>query len=252
MNELERRHSLEERWHDEKAQQAKRPRIDPYAAGALDLADDYAYQLLGNVCGKTIVDFGCGGGHHAVRLARQGATVHAFDLSWANVQTAQRNARENSLQNQVTIGQMAAEQLAYPDESADLVFGHSILHHTDLALTRYQVHRILKPGGRAVFLEPLDSNPFIRVSRRLTPSRRTPTERPLRLEDVLFLGELFSSVCYSEFYLIALAALILLPLQSKKLFQFVLSRLARIDRVLLARWPVLGKYTWVIVMRLVK
>ncbi len=252
MNELERRHSLEERWHDEKAQQAKRSRMDPYAVGALDLADRYAFQLLGDVSGKTIVDFGCGGGHHAVHLARQGATVHAFDLSWANVQTAQRNALENSLQNQVIVGQMAAEQLAYPDGFADLVFGHSILHHTDLALTRDQVYRILKPGGRAVFLEPLDHNPFVRVFRRLTPSRRTPTERPLRFEDVIFFGEPFSSVCHSEFYLIALAAFVLLPLQSAKLFQAVLNRLARIDRVLLARWPVLGRYTWVVVVRLVK
>lgn len=252
MNELERRHSLEKQWHDEKAQQAKMPRMGLYAAGALDLADDYAYQLLGDVSGKTIVDLGCGGGHHAVRFARQGATVRAFDLSWANVQAAQRNARENSLQEQVIVGQMAAEQLACPDESVDLVFGHSILHHTDLALTRYQVYRILKPGGRAVFLEPLDHNPFIRIFRQRTPSRRTPSEKPLRLEDALVFGEPFSSVRHSEFYLLALAAFVLLPFQSTKLFQMVLRRLARMDRVLLARWPVLGRYAWVIVMRLIK
>jgi SAM-dependent methyltransferase len=251
MDELTRRHALEERWHDEKTQSARRSRIDPYSMGALDLADDCAWTRLGNVSGKMVVEFGCGGGHHAIRLARQGATVYAFDISLANVQTARRNVSEGNLPGRVFVDKMAAEQLAYPDEFADLAFGHSILHHTDLALTRHQVYRILKPGGKAVFIEPLGHNPLIRAFRALTPSRRTPTERPLRFEDVLFLAEPFSSFCHSEFYLVTLAAF-LLPLRSRKLLRVVWDSLGRVDNILLAHWHGLRKHAWVIVMELVK
>jgi len=119
-------------------------------------------------------------------------------------------------------------------------------------LSRQEVHRILRPGGRAVFLEPLHHNPVIRVFRRCTPSRRTATEKPLRWEDIAFFAEPFSGCSYREFYLVALAAFAFLPLRNKDLFQTALRTLGRVDDALLARWPGLGKYAWVIVMQLVK
>ena len=220
--------------------------------GALDLADVYAWGLLGDVSGKTVVDFGCGEGHNTIRLAECGATVYAFDISSEMVKATHKKALERNLQEQVFADKMAAEQLTYSDGFADLVFGHSILHHTDLALTRQEIHRILKPGGRAVFLEPLDHNPLIRLFRWLTPSRRTPTEKPLRFEDVYFFAEPFSTFNHREFYLTALAAFAFLPLQSEKVFRLLLHAFGRLDKSLLARWPKLGKYAWVTVMEFIK
>ncbi len=40
-------------------------------------------------------------------------------------------------------------------ESFDLVFGHNVLEHiTDIVAAMEEVHRVLKPGGRAVFTVP--------------------------------------------------------------------------------------------------
>ena len=41
---------------------AKERLLTSYDMGALDLADVYAWGLLGDVSGRTVVDFGCGGG----------------------------------------------------------------------------------------------------------------------------------------------------------------------------------------------
>jgi len=241
----------EEAWHDKQVHK-RRTTSDFYDMGALRSADTYTWQLLGDMSDKRVVDFGCGQGHNAVRMAKQGAVVYAFDISSAMIEMTKQNAMNVGLENRVFAEKMPAEQLAYPDKFVDLVFGHSILHHTDLALTRREIHRILKPGGRAVFLEPLDHNPFIRLFRQLTPSRRTPTEQPLRFEDVFFFSQLFSSFHHREFYLVALMAFPLLPLGKEKLFQFSLENLGHLDDILLSRWPSLGKYAWVIVMELTK
>lgn len=168
------------------------------------------------------------------------------------IEVARKRVLEKNLQGQVFVDKMAAEQLTYADGFADLVFGHSILHHTGLAATRQEVHRILNPGGRAVFLEPLDHNPLIRLFRWLTPSRRTPTEKPLRFEDVYFFAEPFSTFNHKEFYLTALVAFAFLPLRSEKMFRLLLNVLGRLDKALLTRWPKLGKYAWVTVMELIK
>lgn len=246
------RHEIEARWHDTKAQGIGTAWLDPYSMGALELADAYMWDLLGDVSGKVVIDFGCGRGHNAICLAEKGAIVYAFDISSGMARVTYKRVSEKNLENRVFVAQMAAEQLAFPEGFADLLFGHSILHHTDLPLTRKEVHRVLKSGGRAVFLEPLNHNPLIRVFRHITPSRRTPTEKPLRFEDVIYFIEPFSRSHYKFYYLTALAAFVFLPLRSKKLFQAILRFLERIDNALLARWPHLGRYAWVIVLEVTK
>jgi SAM-dependent methyltransferase len=252
VNELEHRHSVEQAWHDKKVARKKGIQPDFYAMGALDLANAYMQDALGDVLGKTVVDFGCGEGRNAIRLAQQGAMLFAFDISSAMVERARKNILDANLQRQVFINHMAAEHLAYPDGFADLVYGHSILHHTDLALTRAEVHRILRPHGRAVFLEPLAHNPFLRFFRRLTSSRRTATERPLRFADARFFSEPFASFDHREFYLLALSAFACVPLRSKRCFAALLRILGRADEALLTMRPGLGRYAWVTVMELVK
>jgi len=46
-----------------------------------------------------------------------------------------------------------AEGLDFPDNSFDLVYSHGVLHHTpDTAGAIREIHRVLKPGGRAVIM----------------------------------------------------------------------------------------------------
>ncbi len=41
------------------------------------------------------------------------------------------------------------------------VLGKQILHHLDMTQAVPEIARVLRPGGRAVFLEPLIHNPLL-------------------------------------------------------------------------------------------
>jgi hypothetical protein len=63
---------------------------------------------------------------------------------------------------------------------------------------------VLKPGGKAVFIEPLAHNPISNMWRRLSPSARTPDELPLSYYEISEMGKHFSSVECQEFALLTL------------------------------------------------
>src|SRR3546814_4334755 len=58
--------------------------------------------------------------------------------------------------------------------------------------------RVLRPGGRAVFIEPLGLNPAIELYRRFTPSARTPDEHPLLRRDFRRFDAAFGSTRSEE------------------------------------------------------
>lgn len=251
------RQQIEKAFHDRKA--LKDTKADFYAWGILRAADGYAYELLGDLRNKLVLDLGCGGGHHAVRFAEQGALVYAIDLSTGMVEKTRQKVKEKGLDDRVKVFQMSAEELIFPNETFDLVFGHSILHHTELDLTRVQVHRVLKRvhrvlkrGGKGVFLEPLGHNPLLKLWRRFTPHRRTPTEKPLSIHDVAFFAEPFSAYRSREFYLLALATVALLPFGVQGAFERVLNWLTSLDEHLFTRYPRLRRYAWVTVFEVIK
>lgn len=241
------RHQIERDYHD---RAATRTRRDFYTWGALDVADEYAFSLIDQPRSKTILDLGCGDGANAVRLAHTGARVVAIDLSGGMVHATRARAVAAGLSDRVTSQQMNVEQLAFADAAFDYVFGHSVLHHTDLRISRSEVLRVLKPGGRAVFLEPLDHNPLLNLFRRLTPWRRTPTEKPLSMAELRFFAEPFAGSTHAEFYLLALVAFVFVPLGNRALFQTALRALCAADRALFRLVPALRRYAWVTVLEL--
>ncbi len=104
-----------------------------------------AHDLKG---GRALVP-GCGFGEDAIRLARLGADVEAFDISPDIIDVARRRCAEFGYQN-VSLGVMPCEALAFPDNSFDLVYFIDILHHVDIPKTMAEVVRVLKPGGRII------------------------------------------------------------------------------------------------------
>lgn len=99
------------------------------------------------------LDLGCGGGHVTFRLAPQVGKVVAYDLSADIVQTVAGEAARRGLANVVT-KQGAAETLACPDNSFDIVATRFSAHHwRDVPAGLAQMHRVLKPGGIALFAD---------------------------------------------------------------------------------------------------
>ena len=190
----------EQIFHDRQAEE----RGESFRAGRADLRFDDADYLdhetwirpafaqLGNLRGKAILDYGCGHGMAAVVLARAGARVSAFDLSPGYVAEAERRAAVNGVSVDFRVAD--AEHLPYGDASLDAVWGNAILHHLDLARAGAELHRVLKPGGVAVFCEPWGGNPLLEFARRRLPypgKERTPDERPLNRRDLAPLRDHF-------------------------------------------------------------
>lgn len=87
---------------------------------------------------------------------------------------------------------MDANNLTFEDASFDVVIGGAILHHLDVEQTLTHVHRVLKPDGFIIFLEPLNMNPAYRLYRKLNPQERTPDEHALVSKDFKIIRKKFS------------------------------------------------------------
>ena len=102
--------------------------------------------------GQRLLEVGCGIGTDLVRFAKGGARVTGIDLA----QTAIDLARKNFELNGVTAEELRVangEALPYPDASFDAVYGHGVIQYTaDPAQLIRECHRVLKPGGTAIFM----------------------------------------------------------------------------------------------------
>lgn len=123
--------------------------------------------LLGDVRDKRMLDLGCGSGMWSVQFARQGAQVDAIDISTSGIATMHARARHYDVASRVTGAVGSAHELPYADASFDLVHGEAILHHVDVSLAGPEIKRVLRPGGRAVFLENSANNPLLMAARKL-------------------------------------------------------------------------------------
>ena len=162
--------------HDDRDAQLK------YYDAIGDCFGDYGARVNELAVGADILEYGCAYGGNTLRLAETARTATGIDISDVAIEQGRLQARERGLAN-VHLEAMNAEAMTFPDASFDLVFGSGILHHLDIDKAYAEIARVLRPGERAVIVEPLGLNPAIELYRRLTPSARTPDEHPLMRQD---------------------------------------------------------------------
>ncbi len=103
--------------------------------------------------GARTLDLGCGGGHVAYAVAPHVAEVVACDLSPQMLAVVAAAARERGLANLRTV-EGPAERLPFADAGFDLVLSRYSAHHwRDFAAGLREAARVLRPGGRAGFVD---------------------------------------------------------------------------------------------------
>jgi SAM-dependent methyltransferase len=125
--ELTEQHRYEKEWHI------------PAAAGFNDTSN------------QRVLEVGCGLGTDGAQFAKAGAHYTGVDLTEAAVDLTRRRFELFSLPGNFRVAD--AEALDFADNSFDLVYSHGVLHHTpDTAGAIREIHRVLRPGGRAVVM----------------------------------------------------------------------------------------------------
>ena len=119
--------------------------------------------------GARALELGCGTGVFLERVAGSAARIHGVDLS--DDLLAQSRHKVARLPN-VLLTRGNAEALPFASGSFDLVYGSSVLHHLHVDAALAEAHRVLRPGGRAVFAEPNALNPQLVLLFRVAPLRR--------------------------------------------------------------------------------
>jgi ubiquinone/menaquinone biosynthesis C-methylase UbiE len=109
----------------------------------------------------SIMDIGSGGGTSVFPLIElfPNAEIVASDLS-VNLLRELRQWRDEHYRDhpQLWLIQLNAEDTVFEDGQLDMVTGAHVLHHLgDLKKSFTEIHRILKPGGVALFWEPFES-----------------------------------------------------------------------------------------------
>ena len=104
-----------------------------------------------NAFGLKVLEIGCGLGTDGAQFAKAGAEYTGVDLTDAAVDLARRRFELSGLPG--TFRTADAENLDFDSNSFDLVYSHGVLHHTpDTARAVKEIHRVLRPGGRAMVM----------------------------------------------------------------------------------------------------
>jgi SAM-dependent methyltransferase len=217
---------------------------------------------LGDVRGLKLLDLGCGCGEAAVYFAKRGADVTASDLSPGMLELARKVGDCHG----VTMGtvECGSERLPFPAGTFDVVYGANVLHHSNLPLALAEVRRVLKPGGRACFWDPLADNPAINVYRAMAHKVRTPDEHPLTRSDLAHVRATFDRVEFRFFWFLTLLVFAKFYLVDwvhpnterywKKVVRdadrvaWLYRPLAWLDRLLLRAFPPARRYCWNVVV----
>jgi ubiquinone/menaquinone biosynthesis C-methylase UbiE len=142
------------------------------------------------------LEIGAGTGYFSLNLLRGGVIREAVctDISQGMLDELSRSAERLGLS--VETARCDAQQLPFPDDSFDLVFGHAVLHHLpDLDAAFREFRRVLRPGGRVAFCgEPSEyGDRLARVPKRAAladaPAWRRMLGVGLRIDDFASEGE---------------------------------------------------------------
>lgn len=227
----------EKEFHNNVFVSGARAVTDKYYKSATESKEFYHQKILEKVSNKTVLEYGCGPGSLAFTLAEQGAKVYGIDISDVAINLGIKEADERGLA--INFSVMNAESLDFDDNTFDVICGTGILHHLDLEKAYSELKRVLKPGAKAIFFEPLGHNIFINVYRDMTPSMRTEDEHPLLMKDIEYANAFFKKTEVNYFNLTSTLSSFIPTLNNV---------LTKVDKAIFTWMPFLRKYSWIVVI----
>ncbi len=143
------------RYHDAAANEYDAKWGIDFGATGQDQVRQKLVKALGGRNGQSFgagLEIGSGTGYFSLNLLQLGAieSLTATDISPGMLKRLATTA--GGLGLEVETVETEAEELPFPDESFDLVFGHAVLHHIpDLDKAFAEFRRVLRPGGAIAF-----------------------------------------------------------------------------------------------------
>lgn len=195
----------EQQFHDEWAAtiDVDGIRVVDYFEACTAPENRFILKCLGDLRRAQLLDLGCGAGENSVYFAKKGAHCVAADYSPGMVNVALQLAAANQVQVEGKV--VNAMEIDFPDHTFDIVYASNLLHHLpDPKAAIREMYRVLKPGGKACFWDPLKHNPIINVYRRIATKVRTEDESPLDIDIVRYIQSQFEIVQWDTFWLATL------------------------------------------------
>lgn len=142
-----------------------------YTAPAADtiFPREFFYHLLAPLRGKDTLEIACGNGIDASLCAHNGANVHGYDLSAKSIEMVRRRAEVNGVAGRVRLEVTGEFDRAFANQTFDHILGYAALHHIPYDGLAQKVYDRLRPGGCAVFAEPVINSRALHRLRKLVP-----------------------------------------------------------------------------------
>ena len=213
----------------------------------------WEYEHLAPMQRKIVLQL-AGTASHVVKFILAGAAEgFCIDPSMETLKVARKRAELYQVSHKIHFVRGIAEKLPFPDNFFDVVYGGSVLHHTLLDQAGQELYRVLKPGGRASFHEPLEGYVLARFARKYLPYPGKGDEGvdyPLTYSSVESYIKMFDAGEYQESQLFGVPMTILL--RTYKGFRLLEKTLRPLDAYLVKRYRPLRRFCKTISIRVEK
>lgn len=247
------RKDFEKEFHDDYITQDREVRKSQshfYAKETTDYEYGPVFAFLGDIRGKKLLFYGSGGSFSLVKkFTDMGANVVAIDISPKTILQLNTQIRKQGLSDKAVALEMDCEALDFEPGSFDVVFGRSIIHHLDVEKSLQEIYNVMKPGAKVSIIEPLGTNPFISLYRKLTPEDRTPYEHPLKTTDLLLFRNLFKKTGFRYLYVLTLLSFFIrMVSDNPRFFTGTFHVFHKVDNILLRILPFYKFLCWDVIV----
>ncbi|HWT76995.1 MAG TPA: class I SAM-dependent methyltransferase [Mobilitalea sp.] len=115
--------------HAERYQRNAKFSFDTVDYGIVNCLNESDLNLLGDVCGKKILELGCGGANCGIALAKQGAIVTCIDISEKQIMLAKENAASEKVNIEFIVSDI--EEMNIGESKYDIVISMAALGYIE-------------------------------------------------------------------------------------------------------------------------